>query len=123
MKRERTRDQHVADFLSANGYKPESIVKYLEAIAAAGRPDPKTGKVVIGDTIYNWSEDVVRPHLYEFDKVKDEKSASRPKVWRTAAGLRRRAIRTAPHMRGSIMAQGVNIGRDGSHYGGFQGEG
>lgn len=110
MERARTKEQHIADFLRASGYEPETIVRYLEAIAAAGRADPRTGKVVIADTVYNWAEDVRRPTLYEFEKIpRDDERKPRVKTWRSLGRgkLHSRVTRT---MRSKIgRSRGVNV--------------
>jgi len=113
-----TQHQHVADFLYSSGYTPETIVEYLEAVAAAGRVD-SFDRIRIGDTIYDWKEATINPRLYEFDKVEEDKEEKRTKSWR-AIGWRKSA-RVAPHR--ARFTNGVNIGLDGSHLGGFDSEG
>lgn len=86
---DRAPEQAIADFLYASGYEPETIISYLEAIAASGRKDPSTGKVVIADTVYNWAEDVRRPTLYEFEKLQQEEQRKlRSKTWRAAERIK-----------------------------------
>lgn len=115
-----TQHQHVADFLYSTGYKPETIVEYLEGMAAAGRIE-SFDRITIGDTIYDWKEATINPRLYEFDKVEEEKVAKRPKVWRAIGWRRRARTRVAPHR--ARFTNGVNIGIDGSRLGGFDSEG
>lgn len=100
-----SRAQLTADCLAANGIRPEAIVSYLEQQAAAGRMEA-SGRVVVGDAAYEWAEDVVRPHLYEFDRASEEerarrpgyagkrKMASRAKTWRMFRRSRFRGVNT-----------------------------
>lgn len=78
-----TPQQHTADFLSASGYAPETILSYLEEAAAAGKLEAD-GRIRIGDAIYDWADNPGRPALYEFDRLAamDEENRPRVKTWR-----------------------------------------
>ena len=111
-----SRAQLTADCLAANGIRPEAIVSYLEQQAIAGGVEA-SGRVVVGDTAYEWAEDVVRPHLYEFDRASEREMARRP----ARVGERRKTGRAKTwrmlhraHFRSKRKSRGVNTDHIGA---------
>lgn len=110
-----TPQQHTADFLSASGYEPETILSYLEEAAAAGKLEAD-GQIRIGNTIYDWADNPGRPALYEFDRVTtaDEERSPRVKTWRAINRGKLRSRLRGDRFRVVGMRGNVNTDSDGA---------